>query len=109
MIVLPLRRSVGLRAATASLRVATLPMFVRSRPSRTRCTTAPSWARSDSTTKSTARPSAGGAPIGPTTDTSVPPARIRPADRFLDVAADDIENQIDAADVFQRVGVEVDE
>src|SRR6266550_9622849 len=35
MIVFPLRRSVGLRAATASSRVAMLPMFVRSRPSRT--------------------------------------------------------------------------
>jgi hypothetical protein len=62
MIVFPLRRSVGLKAATASSRVATLPMFVRSRPSRTRCTTSPSWARSDSTTKSTARPSVGRAP-----------------------------------------------
>src|SRR5204863_3277047 len=28
---------------------------------------------------------------------------------LLDVAADDIENQIDSADVFQRVAVEVDE
>ena len=37
MIVFPLRRPVGLRAATASSRVATVPMFVRSRPSRTRC------------------------------------------------------------------------
>jgi hypothetical protein len=36
MIVFPVTRSVGLRAATASSRVATLPMFVRSRPSRTR-------------------------------------------------------------------------
>jgi hypothetical protein len=35
MIVFPLRRPVGLRAATASSRVAMLPMFVRSRPSRT--------------------------------------------------------------------------
>ena len=68
MIVFPLRRSVGLRAATASSRVATLPMFVRSRPSRTRCTTSPSWARSDSITKSTARPSAGRASVGPTTE-----------------------------------------
>ena len=59
MIVLPLRRSVGLRAATASSRVATLPMFVRSRPSRTRRTISPNWARSDSTTKSIARPSVG--------------------------------------------------
>src|SRR5262249_7328957 len=37
---------------------------------------------SDSTTKSTARPSAGRASDGPTMDTSVPPARIRRADRF---------------------------
>ena len=36
MIVFPLIRSVGLKAATASSRVAMLPMFVRSRPSRTR-------------------------------------------------------------------------
>ena len=36
MIVFPLRRSVGLKAATASSRVETLPMFVRSRASRTR-------------------------------------------------------------------------
>jgi hypothetical protein len=42
MIVFPLRRSVGLKAATASSRVATLPMFVRSRPSRTRRTISPS-------------------------------------------------------------------
>ena len=36
MIVFPLRRWVGLKAATASSRVETLPMFVRSRASRTR-------------------------------------------------------------------------
>src|SRR3954451_2916174 len=42
MIVFPLRRAVELKAATASSRVATVPMFVRSRPSRTRCTTSPS-------------------------------------------------------------------
>jgi hypothetical protein len=41
MIVFPLIRSVGLKAATASSSAATLPMFVRSRPSRTRWTTAP--------------------------------------------------------------------
>jgi hypothetical protein len=57
MIVFPERRSVGLKAATASSRVETVPMFVRSRPSRTRSTISPSWARSDSTTKSIARPS----------------------------------------------------
>src|SRR5262249_6331578 len=82
MIVFPLIRLVGLNAATASSRVETVPMFVRSRPSRTRWTISTSWARSDSTTKSTARPSVGRASVGPTMDTSVPPARIRPADRF---------------------------
>src|SRR6516165_1950539 len=82
MIVFPARRSVALKVATASSRAQTLPMFVRSRPSRTRWTISLSWARSDSTTKSTARPSAGRASVGPTTDTSVPPARIMPADRF---------------------------
>ena len=51
MTVFPVRRSVELKAATALSRVATLPMFVRSRPSRTRRTISPSWARSDSTTK----------------------------------------------------------
>jgi len=86
-----------------------LPMFVRSRPSRTRWTISLSWARSDTSTKSIVRPSAGRASVGPAMVTSVPPARIRPADRFRDVAADDIENQIDSADVFQGVVVEVDE
>ena len=38
MIVLPLTRLIGLKAATASSRVATLPMFVRTRPSRARRT-----------------------------------------------------------------------
>jgi len=42
MIVFPTTLWVGLRAATASPRVETLPMFVRSRPSRTRWTTSPS-------------------------------------------------------------------
>src|SRR5437660_3401761 len=54
MTVFPLIRLVRLKAATASSRTATLPMFVRSRPSRTRCTTSLNWARSASTTKRTA-------------------------------------------------------
>ena len=109
MTVFPLRRSVGFKAATASSRVETLPMFVRSRPSRTRRTISLSWARLNSTTKSTAKPSAGRASAGPTTDTSVPPARNQACGPLLDVAADDIEHQIDATDVFQRVVVEVNE
>ena len=67
MIVFPLRRSVELKVATASSRDAMVPMFVRSRPSRTRCTISPSWSRSASTTKSIARPFAGRASTGPTT------------------------------------------
>src|SRR2546426_159644 len=59
MIVFPLRRSVGLKAATASSRAATLPMFVRSRPSRTRWTSSLNWARSGTTTKSIVRPPEG--------------------------------------------------
>ena len=82
MIVFPLRRSVELKAATASSRVETLPMFVRSRPSRARRTISLSWARSGTTTKSTVRPSAGRASVGPAMVTSVPPARITRADRF---------------------------
>jgi hypothetical protein len=42
MIVFPLRRSVALNVAMASSRVETVPMFVRSRPSRTRWTISPS-------------------------------------------------------------------
>src|SRR4051794_34174105 len=82
MIVLPVIRSVGLRAATASSRVATVPMLGRRRPSRTRWTISLSWVRSASTTKSIARPSLGRASGGATTVTRVPPARIRLADRF---------------------------
>lgn len=59
MTVFPLRRVVGLRAPMASSKLATSPMLVRSRPSRTRCTISPSSARSASTTKSTPRPSVG--------------------------------------------------
>ena len=109
MIVFPLGRSVRLKAATASSRVETVPMFVRSRPSRTRWTILLSWARSDSTTKSTAKPLAGRASVGPAMVTSVPPARIRRCGPLPDVAAEDIENQIDWADVFQGVVLEVDE
>ena len=54
MIVFPGRRTVGLKAATASSRVETVPMLVRNLPSRTRWTISPSCPRSDSTTKSIA-------------------------------------------------------
>ena len=85
-----------------------LPMFVRSRPSRTRRTISLSWARSDSTTKSIARPSAGRAWSG----RRWTPAFLRlnqVCGSLPDVAADDIEHQINPADVFQGVVLEVDE
>src|SRR6516162_2270690 len=108
MIVFPLIRSVRLKAATASSRAATLPMFVRSRPARTRWTSSLNWAQFGMTTKSTVRPPEGRNAVGPVTVTSVPPAN--DARRPLrDVAAEDIENQIDLADVFQGVVIEVDE
>src|SRR6202008_139860 len=109
MIAFPLRRSVGLRAAMASSRVATLPMLVRSRPSRTRWTISLSWARSDSTTKSTARPSGGPGPGGPTDGHQAPSGPDQACGPLLDVSADDVEDQVDAADVFQGVVVEIDE
>src|SRR4051812_35527522 len=56
MIVFPPRPRVGLRAARASSGVELLPLFARSPPSPPRRTISPSWARSDSTTKSTAEP-----------------------------------------------------
>src|SRR5436309_12355 len=87
MIVFPVTRSVGLRPATASSRVATLPMFVRSRPSRSRWTTSPSWARSASTT----------------------PGPDQACGALVNVSADDVEDQVDAAHVLQGVVLKVDE
>ena len=109
MIVLPLIRSVGLKAATASSRVATLPMFVRTRPSRARRTISLSWARSGTTTKSTVRPSSGPC-LGRAGDGHQRSSGANQACGPLrDVAAEDIENQIDPADIFQGVVIEVDE
>src|SRR4029453_13703508 len=139
MIVFPLRRSVGLKAATASSRVETVPMFIRSRPSRTRWTISLSWARSDSTTKPTPRPPGGPAPAPRAVGRSPRLGQIglddegarqaaggprlgRPDDGHQcssgsnqaygpppDVSADDIEHQIDSPDVFQGVVLKVDE
>jgi hypothetical protein len=41
--------------------------------------------------------------------TSVPPARTKTRGPLPDVAADDVEDQIDSADVLQGVVIEVDE
>src|SRR5215470_2851327 len=94
MIVFPARRSVGLKAATASSRAETLPMFVRSRPSRTRWTISLSWARSDTRTKSSRRWAA------PRSGRRWSPAFLRLGSglrtALLDVAADDIEQTAEA-------------
>src|SRR4051812_10175586 len=109
MTVFPARRSVAFKAATASSSVETLPMFVRSCPSRTRWTISLSCARSDSTTKSTAKPFAGRA-SGWADDGDQGSSGTNEACRLLpDVAADDIEHQIDSADIFEDRGVEIDE
>src|SRR6516162_5337438 len=108
MIVFPLIRSAGLKAAMASSRAATLPMFARSRPCRTRWATSLNWARSGTTTKSIVRPP-GGPRLGRAGDGHQRSTGANQARRPLsDVAADDIENQIDFADVFQGVVIEVD-
>ena len=80
MIVFPLRRVVGLRAATSSSRSAMSLMLFLRRPSRTRWTISVSRARSASTTKSIARPSAGRA-SWPDHGHQCPPGPIRPAGR----------------------------
>src|SRR5262249_30324330 len=105
---LALIRSAGFKAATASSRVETLPMFVRSRPSRTL----------DDLTQLGAigldnevdRQAVGGPRLGrPDDGHQCSSGSNQAGGPLLDVAADDIELQIDAADVFQRVVVEVDE
>src|SRR5438034_7662788 len=109
MIVFPLRRWVGLKAATASSRVEMLPMFVRSRLSRTRWTISLSWARSDSTNE-VDREAVGGPRLGRPDDGHQGSSGSNQACGSLpDVAADGIENQIDSADVFEDVVLEVDE
>src|ERR1044072_8399525 len=104
MIVFPARRSVALKAATALSRVATLAMFVRTRPSRARRTISLSWARSGTTTKSIARTSAGGAARrllgGPGGRHPRSPAEKPAPTPLRDAAAEDVETQIDPADIF---------
>src|SRR5205807_9465445 len=73
MIVFPLIRSDRLKAATASSRAATSPMFVRSRPTRTRWTSSLNRAQSGITTKSTVKPPEGRDWVAPVTFTSIPP------------------------------------
>src|SRR5438552_15688344 len=62
---LPLASLGRVESRDGILEVATLPMFVRRRPSRTRWTISLSWARSASTPKSIAPPAAGRAAAGP--------------------------------------------
>src|SRR5262249_47462367 len=108
MIVFPLRRSVGLKAATASSRVDTLPMFVRSRPSRTRWTI--SFMGAIGHDNKVDRQAVGGPCLGRAGDGHQRSSGSNQACGPLrDVAAEDIENQIDSADVFQGIVLEVDE
>ena len=97
MIVFPLIPSVGLKAATASSRAATLPMFVRSRPSRTRWTSSLNWAQSGMTNEVDSQaargPRLGRAGKGHQRSFGANHAR-RPR---RDVAAEDIENQIETS------------
>ena len=109
MIVFPLLRLVGLKAATASSRVETLPMFVRSRPSRTRRTIHPvghdrTRQRSRPPNRRRAAPRAARRNKHPCSSSSNQACGPLP-----DVAADDIEHQIDCADIFEDVVLEVDE
>src|SRR3954447_22222018 len=107
MTVFPARRSFALKVATASSRAETLPMFVRRRPSRTRDLTQLGTIGLDNEVD---RQAVGGARLGrPDDGHQCSSGSYQACGPLLDVAADDIEHQIDAADVFQRVVVEVDE
>jgi hypothetical protein len=83
-------------------------MFVRSRPSRTRRTISLSRALSGATTNSIAKPSAArlGRPGDGHQRSSGPDHACGP---LLDVVANHIEHQVDTANVFQRVVLQVDE
>ena len=109
MIVFPLIRSVGLKAATASSRADTLPMFVRS-------STVPG--PPDDLIQLGAigydhevnRPAVSGPRLGRAGDIHQrSPGSNHARGPLPDVAAEDIENQIDAADIFQSFVVEVEE
>jgi hypothetical protein len=95
MIVFPLSRSVGLKAATASSRGAMVADVRPQASVRTRWTISLSWARSASTTKSIARPSR----AAPRAARRRSPAFLRldqACGPLLDVAADDVEHQVDS-------------
>ena len=109
MTVFPLVRSVGLRAATVSSRAATVPMFGRTRPSADSLRDLSQLGavghdnevdRQSVGGPCLRRPGYGHQRSSGSEQTRGPP---------LDVATDDIEDQIDSADVFQGVVVEVDE
>ncbi len=105
MMVFPLRRSVGLKAATASSRGDTLPMFVRSRPPRTRWTISLTIGLDNEVD----RQAVGGARLGrPDDGHQCSSGSDQACGPLLDITTDDIEHQVDCADVFQGVVVEVD-
>ena len=108
MIVFPVRRSVGLKAATASSRVETLPTFVRSRPSHP---------LDDLTQLGTIgldnevdRQAVGGPRLDrPDNGHQCSSGSNQARGPISDVAADDVEHQIDSANVFEDIILEVDE
>ena len=99
MIVFPLIRAVGLKAATASSRDETLPMFARSRPARTRWTISLSWG-TIGLDDEVDHQAAGGPRLGRPDDGHQRSSGSSQACGPLpDVAADDIEHQIDWAQI----------
>src|ERR1700758_1317430 len=109
MIVFPLIRSVRLKAATASSRAATLPMLcpqpTNPDPLDEFTQLGAIWYDDEVDSQAARGPRLGRAGDGHQHSSGANHAR-RP---LRDVAAEDIENQIDFADVFQGVVIEVDE
>ena len=107
MIVLPATRSVGFSAATASSSLATLPIKVRSRPSRTRWTILPlGTAGQDDEVDS---PPFGGG-FDRADDADQRPTWANQGSRLpADLSTDDIEDDVDRPDVRECLGVEGDE
>jgi len=99
MIVFPLIRSVGLKAATASSRAATLPSLSAADIPAT-LDDLTQWGAIGYDDEVDSHAVSGRASVRPAMVTSVPPARITPADRFAMSPPRDIENQIDPADIF---------
>src|SRR5881394_3763407 len=109
MIVFPLRRSDRLKAATASSRVETLPMF-GPQSSVTHPLDDLTQLGTIGLDNEVDRQAVGGPRLGRADDGHQCSSGSNHAcGPLLDVSADDVEYQVDAADVFQRVVLKVDE